>query len=227
MPGLCSRGDFCHDGRRSKEAAVSEADDDLEFELPDRGDDRPGADDIEDLEEAEELDDAEADDDDDYPEDATEDDIDLVIALYREDGAPVALALEWELANDLEALINQLRRMPGDGGAVGLVSVASEVFVIVRVRGKHVQVFCSDALAAVDWPLARDVVDFLGAELPEDDEDSGSIGDLGILADSGLHDFELEAMAEDLDEDSAVLVERIADRIKFGKEFAKALADFE
>ena len=197
--------------------------DDFEIELPNRGDDRPGIDDLEDLE-AE----AAADDDlDDYPDDATEDDIDLVVALYREDGAPVALALDYDLANDLEALITQLRRIPGDGGAVGLVSIASEVFLIVRVRGKHVQVFCSDALAAADWPLARDVVDLLGVDVPEDEEDSGYIGDLDILADAGLHDFELEAMADDFDEDAAVLVERIATRIKFGPEFAKALASFE
>lgn len=203
--------------------------DELEFELPNRGDDRPGLDDLDDTDD--ELDPAEpddADEEDEYPEDATEDDIDLVVALYREDGQPVALALDYDLANDLEALITQLRRMPGDGGAVGLVSIASEVFVIVRVRGKHVQVFCSDAVAAADWPLARDVVDLLGADVPEDDdEESGPIGDLDILADSGLHDFELEAMAEDYDEDSATLVERIATRIKFGPEFAKALASFE
>lgn len=204
------------------------ATEDPEFEMPNRGDDRPGMDELDDLVSDDELDDADVDDDeDDYPDDAGEDDIDLVIALYREDGQPVALALDYDLANDLEALITQLRRMPGDGGAVGLVSIASEVFVIVRVRGKHVQAFVSDAVSAADWPLARDVVDFLGVEVPEDDEEAGPAGDLGILADSGLHDFELEAMAEDYDEDSATLVERIAQRIKFGPEFAKALADFE
>lgn len=207
------------------------ATDEPEFEMPNRGDDRPGLDDLDDLvddaEETEPDDDVDEDEEDDYPDDATEDDIDLVVALYREDGQPVALALDYDLANDLDGLITQLRRMPGDGGAVGLVSIASEVFVIVRVRGKHVQAFCSDAVAAADWPLARDVVDFLGAEVPEDDDDSGPVGDLDILADSGLHDFELEAMAEDYDEDSATLVERIAGRIKFGPEFAKAVAAFE
>lgn len=206
--------------------------DDLEFELPNRGDDRVGLEELDDLvvsdDEDDDVDDADEDDDaDDYPEDATEDDVDLIVAMYREDGSPVALALDYELANDLESLITQLRRMPGDGGAVALVSIASEVFIIVRVRGKHVQAFCSDAVAAADWPLARDVVDLLGLEVPEDDDDSVPIGDLGILADAGLHDFELEAMAEDYDEDSATLVERIATRIKFGPEFAKALASFE
>jgi putative tRNA adenosine deaminase-associated protein len=208
--------------------------DDLEFELPNRGDDRAGLDELDDLilgaeDIVDESEDDESDDDeaDDYPEDATEDDVDLIVALYREDGAPVVLPLDYGLANDLEALTTQLRRMPGDGGAVALVSIASEVFIIVRVRGKHVQAFCSDAVAAADWPLARDVVDILGVEVPEDDEDSAPVGDLDILADSGLHDFELEAMAEDYDEDSATLVERIATRIKFGPEFAKALASFE
>ena len=183
----------------------------------------------EESEDADDTDDDEDDDDedeDDYPDDATEEDVDLVVALYREDGQPVALALDFDLANDLEALITQLRRMPGDGGAVALVSIASEVFVIVRVRGKHVQVFCSDAVAAADWPLARDVVDLLGVDVPEDDEEPVPVGDLDILADLGLHDFEMEAMAEDYDEDAAALVERIATRIKFGPEFAKALASF-
>ena len=203
--------------------------DDSEFELPNRGDDRPGLEELDDLivEQDDDVDESDDDDSDDYPDDATEDDVDLIIALYREDGSPVALALDYNLANDLEALITQLRRIPGDGGAVALVSIASEVFIIVRVRGKHVQAFCSDAVAAADWPLARDVVDMLGLEVPDDEDESVPIGDLDILADAGLHDFELEAMAEDYDEDAATLVERIATRIKFGPEFAKALASFE
>lgn len=200
--------------------------DDVDFELPNRGDDRPGLDEVDDLVEADLEDDG---DEDDYPEDATEDDIDLVIACYREDGQPVATPLDLDLANDLDGLIEQLRRIPGDAGAVGMVSVANEVFVLVRVRGKRVQVFCSDALAADDWPIARDAADFLEADLPDDDSDDDSypIGDADILADAGLPDFELEAMAEDIDEDSTTLVERIATKLGFKSEFAKALSSFE
>jgi putative tRNA adenosine deaminase-associated protein len=200
---------------------VSESDD-FEVELPNRGDDRPGLDELDELDP--DLD--EGGDEDDYPEDAGEDDIDLVVALYREDGEPVALPLDLDLANDLDALIIELRRMPGDAGAVGFVSVNDEVFVIVRVRGKHVQVFSSDAAAAADWPIARDVVDFLDTEVPEDD-DSYPVGDLDILADAGLPDFELEAMAEDYDEDTTTLLERIATKVSFGPAFVKALASFE
>jgi putative tRNA adenosine deaminase-associated protein len=198
--------------------------DDFEFELPNRGDDRPG---IEDLEEDVVVEDLDDDEDDDYPEDATEDDIDLVIALYREDGAPVAMPLELDLANDLDGLITQLRRLPGDAGSVGLVSVGDEVFVIVRVRGKHVQVFCSDAVAAFEWPIARDVVDFLDAELPDENEDGYPIGDSDIMADVGMPAFELEAMAEDYDEDSTALLELVAKKAGFAAVYAKALATFE
>ena len=202
--------------------------DELEFELPNRGDDRPGLDDLDDdLDIVEVEDDDDDDDEDDYPEDATEDDIDVVIALYREDGQPVALALDLSLANDLDALITQLRRVPGDAGAVGMVSIADEVFVLVRVRGKRVQVFCSDAAAAEDWPIARDACDFLDAELPDENEDGYPVGDSDILADVGLPDFELEAMAEDYDVEATALLERIATKISFGSEFAKAMASFE
>lgn len=199
---------------------MSRFSDDSDGPYADRGDDRPGLDDLEPGVEL--LGDVLEDDADDYPEDAAEEDIDLIVALYREDGQPVALALSLDLANDLEGLIEQLRRIPGDGGAVGLVSIAQEFFVIVRVRGKHVQVLLSDELAATDWPIARDVADFLGSELPEDDEDAGPIGDLDILADGGLPDFEIEALCE-LDEDSDVLVERIAKKLKYGPQYRKTV----
>lgn len=104
--------------------------------------------------------------DDDDLEDASEDDVDLVIALYREDGKATAVPLDFELANDLDELIRQLSRLPGDSGADGWVSVAGEFFVLCRVRGRTVEVLLSDATAANDWPLARDVVDYLARRCP-------------------------------------------------------------
>ena len=50
--------------------------------------------------------------------------------------------------------------------------------VAVRVRGRHVQVLLNDAAAALDWPIARDVVDLLGEELPDPDDDAEPVGDL-------------------------------------------------
>ena len=222
-------------GGDSEEQGVSGTTGDFDMELPNLGDDRPGLEELDDEllpddEDGEDDgDDGDGDEDfDDYPDDATEDDIDLVVALYREDGEPMAVPLDLELANDLDALITHLRRIPGDGGALGMVSLATEVFALVRVRGKHVQVFLSDAGTADDWPMSRDIVEYLGVDLPDDDEDDDAfpVGDLDILADSGLPDFELEAIASNYDEDSATLLEQIATRAKFGTQFARAAASF-
>lgn len=165
---------------------------------------------------------------DDYDlEDATEDDVDLVIAAYREDGKPVAVPLEFDLANDLDELIKQLSRLPGDSGADGFVSVAGEFFVIVRARGRVVEVLLSDVTAATDWPIARDVVDYLGEDLPDDDEEPAPLGDLEMFAASGLGAFEMENIATDYDEDSDVLVGQIASKLKIGKEFDAAVEAFD
>ncbi|MGH3339005.1 MAG: tRNA adenosine deaminase-associated protein, partial [Propionibacteriaceae bacterium] len=49
-------------------------------------------------------------------EDAADDEIDFVLAAYREDGQPYVQSLGKDLANDLDELIVQLRRLPGDAG---------------------------------------------------------------------------------------------------------------
>jgi putative tRNA adenosine deaminase-associated protein len=166
-------------------------------------------------------------DDEDFDEvdleDAADDEIDFVLAGYREDGQPYVQSLAKDLANDLDELIVQLRRLPGDAGALGFVSLVEEVFVITRVRGQHVQVLLSDAAAASDWPIARDVVDYLGEEPLEDDEEEGEpTGDLGIVADLGLSDFDMGAIIDNLDLSSVDMLIDIADKIKLNPQFRKA-----
>ena len=169
----------------------------------------------------EDLDDDDADEDE--PEDATDEEIDFVLAAYREDGQPFVQELSKDLANDLDELIVQLRRLPGDAGALGFVSLVEDVFVIARVRGQHVQVLLSDGSAADDWPIARDVADYLGEEIPDDDEEEEAepMGDLGILSDLGLSDFDMGAITADLDLSSDEMLLAIADKIKLNPQFKK------
>lgn len=201
------------------------------YDLADHGDDRVGLEDLADDSDAADADEFygddepsdEAEDEFDELDDATDEEIDFVVAMYREDGLPVATAMASELANDLDELILQLSRLPGDAGASAILSIASEFFVICRVRGRNVQVVLSDSYAANDWPIARDIADYLGIDAPEDDEESGPIGDLGIFADQGLSEFDLEQICGDLDEDSDELATRIAERIRFGAQFHKVV----
>ena len=177
--------------------------------------------------ETEDEPDDDLEDDEDFDEvdleDAADDEIDFVLAAYREDGQLYVQSLGKDLANDLEELIVQLRRLPGDAGALGFVSLVEEVFVITRVRGQHVQVLLSDAAAASDWPIARDVVDYLGEEPLEEDEEEGEpIGDLGIVADLGLSDFDMGAIIDNLDLSSVDMLIEIADKIKLNPPFRKA-----
>ncbi len=171
-----------------------------------------------------ELDDDEDEDDeyDDY-EDATEEDIDFVVALYREDGVGVATELAPRLANDLDELVEQLRRLPGDAGALGVVSIAGQFFVLCRVRGRTVQVLLSDSIAANDWPIARDVVDYLGIEVPDPEDDSEVLGDFEMLADQGVSEFDMEQIAGDPDEDSDQLVHQLVDLMRLSGPFERAI----
>ena len=172
--------------------------------------------------------DDDGDDDDDLDiDDATEDDVDFVVALYREDGRPLAVPMDFDLANDFEELVLQLGRIPGDSGATGFVSVAGEFFVACRVRGRTVEVLLSDAGAANDWPLARDIVDYLNEEIPDEEDDSAPVGDLDMFAANGLRAFELEQITTDYDEDSDELVRQIVRKLKVAPEFERAVESFD
>ncbi|MDR2930544.1 MAG: tRNA adenosine deaminase [Propionibacteriaceae bacterium] len=174
-------------------------------------------------------DDPEADDEDDELEDADDDEIDFCVALYREDGEPTGVALDPDLANDFEGLIDFLQRIPGDAGALGLVSLDSDELIAVRVRGpRHVQVFVSDAYFFDTWPLVRDAVDFLGIEPGVGDTpEEGPVGDLGMFADQGVSEMDLEAMLMGTDDlSSEDIAERIATGVRFGSAFRKAVDDY-
>jgi putative tRNA adenosine deaminase-associated protein len=193
------------------------ADDDSADDDDDDADDDADDDDDDDADD----DDDDDDDDDEELEDAGEDEIDFVVAAYREDGQVQVQALKSDLANDLEELVTQLRRLPGEAGAIGFVSLVEEVFVIARVRGRHVQVLLNDAGAAADWPIARDVADLLGIDPPDPDEDAEPMGDLDIFADLGLSDFDLGAIIDNLDLGSDQMLIEIAEKIKLGPQFRR------
>ena len=194
-----------------------DTDDEIDNSLFDDSDD-------DDSDDNDDIDDDDDDDTDDY-DDATDDEIDFVVAVYREDGEPQVAEMALPLANDLDELIVQLRRLPADAGACAFVSISGEFFVVVRVRGKNVQVLLNDSVAASDWPIARDVADLIGLDIPEDDDESEIVGDLDILSDQGVSEFDMEAIAGGYDEDSGDLVRQIADQMKIRTQFDAATRD--
>jgi putative tRNA adenosine deaminase-associated protein len=149
----------------------------------------------------------------------------VAVVVYREDGAWQSGVLPQRVGGDLDGLIQVLRQQPAENGAIGLVNVADEFFVAVRVRGDEVRMMLSDVTAAVAWDLARQVVDRLGIEAPTDDDVDNvwPAGDVGIFADIGLDEMELSALLSDLDAYADEMLVSVADRLGFADVYDRAL----
>lgn len=150
--------------------------------------------------------------------------VDFAVAAYRRDGGWVVQELAHDLEADVDALAHALRRFSGDAGALALVGLDEDFFVIVRVAGSHTRVLLSDVGAVEEWGLAASTLDFLGLSYPdEDDDDEQPAGDLGLLADLGLPADELGDLVDDLLDDPDVLTEDVlsdvADVVGFGELF--------
>jgi len=150
---------------------------------------------------------------------------DFSVVVYREDDAWDAEVLPAAFTEHLDSFIHALRQQPSIGGTMGLAAVGDDFFVAIRVLGSQVSVVLSDLTAAVDWPLARQVLDYLDIPLP-DDEDLDQVlpvGDLSIFADLGVDEMELGALAGDLDLFPDEVLASIARRLGFGPAFERAL----
>ena len=148
---------------------------------------------------------------------------DFSVVVYREDDAWDAEVLPAAFTEHLDSFIHALRQQPSIGGTMGLAAVGDDFFVAIRVLGSQVSVFLSDLTAAVDWPLARQVLDYLDIPLP-DDEDLDQVlpvGDLSIFADLGVDEMELGALAGDLDLFPDEVLASIARRLGFGPAFER------
>jgi len=151
---------------------------------------------------------------------------DFSVVVFREDDAWEAELLPAALTENLEGLIQALRQQPSIGGTIGLAAVGDDFFVALRIIGSQVSVFLSDLTASVDWPLARQVLDYLDIPIPEDDDDLDQVfpaGDLSIFADLGLDEMELGALSGDLDMFPYEVLESIARRLGFGPALKRAL----
>jgi putative tRNA adenosine deaminase-associated protein len=148
----------------------------------------------------------------------------VVVIVYREDDAWEADLLPTALTEDLAGLIQVLRQQPSVGGTIGLAAVGDDFFVAIRVIGGHESVFLSDLTAAVDWPLARQVLAYLDLPVPED-EDLDQVlpaGDLSVFVDLGLDEMDLGMIAGNLDLFPDEALEIIARKLGFGQALERA-----
>ncbi len=150
---------------------------------------------------------------------------DFAVIVYREEDQWEADVLPAAVTADLDGLVRALRRQPSIGGTIGFAGVGDDFFVAVRILGEEVSLFLSDLTAAVDYPLARQVLEALDIPVPSDDDLDQVLpaGDLSIFADLGLDEMELGAVSADLDLYPEDAVVHIAERLRFGDAVEGAL----
>lgn len=150
---------------------------------------------------------------------------DFAVVVSRIEGVWEAALLPEALVDDFEGLVSALKQQPGDTGVIGLVNVADEFFVAVRIVGPDARVLLSDVTAAVAWDLAAQVCDYLGIERPgeEDLEDVWPAGDLSIFSDLGLDEMELGALLSDLDAYADETLVLLARRLGFAEAYERVV----
>ncbi len=150
---------------------------------------------------------------------------DFAVAAYREEGQWVVESLPPRVADSLDSLVLSLRQQPAEGGSVGMVSVADDFFVAVRVVGDDEEILLSDVTAAHDWPLAQEVLERLELPMPEGDEleEIQPAGDLTIFEDLGLPPREIASLCSDAELFPDEMLGSIAARLGFGEDFERAI----
>jgi putative tRNA adenosine deaminase-associated protein len=151
------------------------------------------------------------------------DGVDFALAAYREEGVWQVQELAHDVLTDVDHLSHALRRFPGDGGAVGMIAVDEDFFVIVRVAGSDSRVLLSDITAAEQWEIAASAVGFLGLPPPEEDDDQVPAGDLDLLGDLGMQAMDMGVLLDDFDLYPDEMLSEVARRLGFGPLFDEAV----
>lgn len=148
--------------------------------------------------------------------------VDYALAVHRDRGHWFVDDLTDPALASAQSLVSSLRRFTGEHGAIAMVAVDEDFFVLVRTDEAGSRVLLSDVTAAQEWEIAESVVEFLGLPQPED-EDDGPAGDLGLLADLGVSAVDLGVLIDDVELYPDDVLSEIADRIGFGPEFDEAV----
>ena len=145
--------------------------------------------------------------------------VDFALAAFLEDGDWQVQEIASPAYDSVDSLSHALRQVARDEGAMGMVAVDEDFFVLVRVTGARTRVLLSDVTAADQWELAQSAIDFLGLPPPEDDDVEVPAGDLDLLGDLGLHAIDLGALLDDVELYPDEMLSDIAARLGFGQKF--------
>ena len=147
--------------------------------------------------------------------------VDIAVAAWHENG-------RWTLAqlpnaHDLAHIIDRLKSQQTNGGAIALIAIDEEFFMLVRVLGAHISMMLSDATCALDYEVAAEFVELADLPFPEEDDEPIPTGHIDMLADLGMNHMEISALCDDAELFPDQQLDAIATRLGFGAEFRELL----
>jgi putative tRNA adenosine deaminase-associated protein len=154
--------------------------------------------------------------------DAEVGEIDLAIVAYLDEGVWNVAELPDRALDTVDTIAKELRRYPGENGALAMLSVAEDFVLFVRAQGSLVRVLLSDATASTDWTLARSAINHIGVFV-DDEDDQAPAGDLAILADMGMSAKDMGALLDDYDLYPEEILSDVADNVGFGTKLDELL----
>ena len=144
-------------------------------------------------------------------------DDDFGVIAWHEDGV-------WSVSRlmgtrDLSEIVELLKGQQTNGGAVALIAIDEEFFIVARALGAQLQIMLSDVTYSAEYEIAADIIDMLDLPFPDDDDEPQPGGDIALLADLGVNAMELEIMSDDLDLYPEEQITALAHRLGFGEQF--------
>lgn len=122
---------------------------------------------------------------------------------------------------DLGSIMDQLNSQATNGGAIALIAIEEDFFIVARALGSQMQMMISDVTYALESDLAADLIEMLDLPFPEDEDVSQPGGDVDLLSDLGMSAMELEALCDDPELFPDEQLDAIASKLGFGNQFAE------
>ena len=148
------------------------------------------------------------------------------VAVVREDGTWRCSPMRRAALTSLGIAETELRELRSAGAVFGLIDIDDDFFLIVRPAPAGTRLLLSDATAALDYDIAAEALEHLDADIDEDeleDSDPFEEGDVGLLADVGLHGDVLGVILSDTELYADEQLIRIAREMGFADELAAVL----
>ena len=149
--------------------------------------------------------------------------MEFALLAWRDEGKWRVSQLSDESTSDIGIVLDALRAQQVDGGAIAMLSVDDQFFILIRQIGARMQMVLSDVITSLDYEIAAEVMELLDLELPAEDDADEPAGDLNIFTDLGLDAMELQFICDDDEMFPDEQLEVIARRIGFGDQFIELI----